>query len=415
MRKSWLRPISCACICLATASLTRGQEAAQPQGLLKQGYGLHQQARFTEAVTVLEKARTLAPEDYFINLLLGIDLLRAGRTEAAISPLKAAARLRPREEFPEDYLAEAEATLHRPALAVEAYQKALQRGSNSETALEAWAGFCLERFRQIAEQLRSSPGGVSIARRLEANRGAAATCSAPIPVLEQRLALQRNPAEGNTAYDLSVCYAAAASAAAGELQAKAEDPGALHRLRGDVLLRLKNDPAAAESEYQQAILQRPGDPLLLSHLAEAQLAAGKSDAAESSARAALAIDPHQKAALHTLSAIALANRDYQHALGWLNALAAQDPRDPEVQAQLGRALAQLGQPQQAVVSIESALHAGYADQNGALHALLASVFRKLGREQDSARAEAEARRLSAAEENAAQPTPPTSSQSVSQP
>ena len=60
-----------------------------------------------------------------------------------------AAQIRISEEFPEDYLGEAEATLEHPALAAEAYQKAIERGHGSETSLDAWAGFCLERFRQV--------------------------------------------------------------------------------------------------------------------------------------------------------------------------------------------------------------------------------------------------------------------------
>jgi predicted Zn-dependent protease len=376
-------------------------EASQADSLLKQGYELHQQARFAEAVPILEQAKRLAPEDYFVNLVLGIDLLRIGRVEAAVTALKTAARLRPNEEFPEDYLGEAEATLRHPAQAAAAYQKALVRGANSETALDAWAGFCLERFRQIAEQLRASQKGVAIAERLQANQ-ATATCKASIPALEEKLALQHSVDQGDTAYELSVCYAAAANDAANQLQKKAEDPTALHRLRGDVLLRLKNDPQGATAEYQLALAQRPRDPVLIAHLAEAQLAAGQTDAATETARSALAIDPHQSSALRSLSAIALANRDYEQAMVWLRALAAQDPHDPSVQAQLGRALAQTDHPQEALVSIEAALHAGYADQNGSLHALLASVLRKLGRGQESAKAEAEARRLSAAQQRGAE-------------
>jgi predicted Zn-dependent protease len=169
-----------------------------------------------------------------------------------------------------------------------------------------------------------------------------------------------------------------------------------------VLLRLKNDPQGATAEYQLALAQRPRDPVLIAHLAEAQLAAGQADAATETARSALAIDPHQSSALRSLSAIALANRDYEQAMVWLRALAAQDPHDPSVQAQLGRALAQTDHPQEALVSIEAALHAGYADQSGSLHALLASVLRKLGRDQESAKAEAEARRLSAAQQRGAE-------------
>jgi Flp pilus assembly protein TadD len=45
------------------------------RSLLKQGFDLHRQARFAEAIPVLERARRLEPNDYFVNLLLGIDLV----------------------------------------------------------------------------------------------------------------------------------------------------------------------------------------------------------------------------------------------------------------------------------------------------------------------------------------------------
>jgi hypothetical protein len=41
----------------------------------QQGFDLHRQARFAEAIPVLERARRLEPNDYFVNLLLGIDLV----------------------------------------------------------------------------------------------------------------------------------------------------------------------------------------------------------------------------------------------------------------------------------------------------------------------------------------------------
>jgi predicted Zn-dependent protease len=392
----------------ATGTLATGYGQESLESLLHRGYDLHQQARFAEAVPVLEQAHKVAPQDYFANLLLGIDLLRVGRASQAIAPLKMAAQIRISEEFPEDYLGEAEATLEHPALAAEAYQKAMERGHGSETSLNAWAGFCLERFRQIAEMLRSAPRSKETTPPLSADH-ATPHCTVSIPSLERRLALQQVKYEGDTAYQLSVCYAAAASEAADQLQSKSNDAAAVHRLQGDVLLRLKNDSAGAEKEYSEALRERPGDPSLRGRMAEAQLAASDTDAAEASARAALAIDPHQNSALHTLSAIALNNRDYESAMPWLRELAAQDPRDLAIQLQLSRALAQTGHPNQALPMLQAVLRAGYPDSSGATHTLLASVLRKLGRDHEAVRAEAEARRLSTMSQRAArEPTSPAS-------
>lgn len=370
------------------------------QSVLKEGFGLHQQGRFADAIPVLERARRLDPKDYFANLLLGIDLLRVGRTEESVPRLELAARIKPGEEIPEDYLGEAEANLGHYALAAEAYRRAIERGHSSEQALETWAGFAVERFRQIGEKLRASTKGVATVRRLVAvaEKPASLTCNASIPALERRLAIE--PADTGTieatetAYSLSICYAVAAGKAAEQLRDGVDDMAALHRLRGDILLRLENDGALAEQEYRQAIALRAGDPALQERLAEAQFAAGDSDGARQSALAAIAIDPHRREALHTLASIAMNGRDYEQALPWLRQLATESPGDRSVQVELAKALTQTGHADEALKSLAPALAAGYPDEKGALHSLEARVLRELGRDAEAARAAAEARRLS---------------------
>jgi tetratricopeptide (TPR) repeat protein len=275
----------------------------------------------------------------------------------------------------------------------------LQRSHNSEEALEAWAGYALERFRQIGESLRASEAGVAVVHRLQEDATKSATalvCAGPIAGLERKLAGDRAPANERreTAYQLSVCYAVEAGKAEELLRANSHDEATLLRLRGDVALRLKQDPAAAQAEYRKAIALRPGDPALLARLAEAQSAAGDSEAAKQSAQEALAIDPHRREALRTLAFIAMSNREYEQALPWLRQLAAESPDDRSVQVELGRALAQTGQSAEALRYLEPALAAGYPDEKGALHALEARVLRDLGRDQEAAKASAEARRLS---------------------
>jgi predicted Zn-dependent protease len=90
----------------------------------------------------------------------------------------------------------------------------------------------------------------------------------------------------------------------------------------------------------------------------------------------------------------MSNRDYEHALPWLRQLAEEAPGDRTAGVELGRALAQTGDPAAALQLLAPALAAGYPDEKGALHALMAQVLRKLGREAEAARAETEARRLS---------------------
>jgi predicted Zn-dependent protease len=169
---------------------------------------------------------------------------------------------------------------------------------------------------------------------------------------------------------------------------------ALHRLRGDVLLRLKGDAAAAEAEYQQAIAAHPSDPGLLERLAEAQLTAGDIDGARKSAQSALAIDPHLHSAQRTLAELSMSNREYDQALPLLQQLAQETPGDRTIRIELGRAFAETGHPAEALQWIAPALATGYPDDKGALHALMARVLRKLGREAEATKAAVEARRLS---------------------
>jgi len=388
------------CMCLAAVGESPNED--QFQALLKHGFQLHQEARFAEAIPLLERARLLEPRDYFANLLLGIDLLRTGKVPEALPRLELAAHTRPDEEIPEDYLGEAEASLGRYAQAAEAYQQAVERGHGSEQAQEAWAGFALERFRQIGVNLRASTLGVATVRRLQqvaANPTTALVCEGSIPALERRLFLRQGrptPASMNmeTAYKLSICYAVEAGKAAGQLQAGANDAAAMHLLRGDIMLRLKGDAAGAQEEYRQALALRPGDPALHERLAEAQLTAGETEAARQSAMAALAIDPHRREALRTLASLTMSNRDYVQALPWLRRLAIEAPGDLTVQVGLGKALAQTGNTAEALKNLAPALAAGYPDEKGALHALEARVLRELGRDADADKAAAEARCLS---------------------
>jgi predicted Zn-dependent protease len=380
-------------------SLAQSNNADAFDSLLHQGFDLHQQARFSEAIPVLNKARQLEPNDYFVNLLLGIDLLRTGETAQAVPRLQASARAKPDEEFPQDYLGEAEATLGRYAAAAEAFERATQRGHNSEQALEAWAGFALERFHSIGEELRGSEQGLAVARRLQAAASGKETtireqqCDAAIPLLERRMAASQQ-VDTDAAFRLSICYAMEAGMVAGRLGTSADDMAALHRLRGDVLLRLKNDPEAAETEYRQALSLRPRDPQLLERMAEAQLSTGNTEGARSSALAALAIDPHRQAALRTLASIAMNDRNYEQALPLLKEVSAQAPNDRAIAVELGRALSETGDSAGALRLIDPALQAGYPDEKGALHALLARVLRRLGRDAEAEQAANEARRLS---------------------
>jgi len=242
------------------------------------------------------------------------------------------------------------------------------------------------------EQLKALPAAATAGPSGFLFRGVALArtgdCPRAIPSLERGL----KAGEATAGFWLQVCYGSEVSRAEERLS-KTGDQAAFHQLRGDVELRLRFDAAAAQKEYTEALRSRPDDPRLLASLAEADKALGDTEAARNAARAALARNPRLSSALQTLAAMAMNERDYAEALARLKELAVIQPRDAWTQVQLGLAYGQLGQPDEAVRLLGPQLAAGYPDNNGALHAQLASALRKLGREEEARQAGREAARL----------------------
>jgi len=214
-------------------------------------------------------------------------------------------------------------------------------------------------------------------------------CARAIPALERGLESGRETA----AYWLELCYASEAARAAAQLGAL-PNQAVFHRVRGDFLVRVKGDAEAATEEYAGARRLQPRDPAVAERLAQAYMSLGEMSRAQQAAHQALALDPHRTLALRLLAAMAMNERDYPGALVFLSEKLRMTPNDAWTQVQMGIAYAQTGRPQQALHNLQPALAAGYPDERGALHAMLAGVLRKLGREQEAQNAVAEANRLS---------------------
>jgi predicted Zn-dependent protease len=89
----------------------------------------------------------------------------------------------------------------------------------------------------------------------------------------------------------------------------------------------------------------------------------------------------------------MSERNYPTALSLLDQLAKLEPDDAWTRVQQGTAYAQTGRPEEAVQRLKPALDAGYPDEKGALHAVLAGQLRKLGRDHDANSATDEAIKL----------------------
>lgn len=214
-------------------------------------------------------------------------------------------------------------------------------------------------------------------------------CGGAIPALERGLEQGAETA----AYWLELCYASEAERSIARL-GELGNQVAFHRVRGDFLVRVKGDMQAATEEYVKARKLQPRDPLLAERLAQAYENIGDVQRAKQAARESLALDPRRAVSLRLLASIGMNERNYANALESLDKLLALRPNDAWTRVQLGIAYAQRGRPQEALTNLQPALAAGYPDERGALHAMLASVLRKLGREQEAQSAAAESNRLS---------------------
>jgi tetratricopeptide (TPR) repeat protein len=168
---------------------------------------------------------------------------------------------------------------------------------------------------------------------------------------------------------------------------------AVHRIRGDILLTIRRNPSDAAMEYTRALSFEPTNPELMEKLAEADFTQGNMDGARKSAQNALNQNPHREVALGLLARVAMNERDYSTALVLLAQLAKMEPEDAWTRAQEGTAYAQTGHPAEAVERLKPLLDAGYPDEKGALHGLLAAQLMKIGRPAEAKIASDEAIRL----------------------
>ena len=213
-------------------------------------------------------------------------------------------------------------------------------------------------------------------------------CSQAIPALERGLKAGAETAASR----LTSCYELESVRTADQLKAQGNE-ASVHQIRGDILLSIRLDPSQAATEYTEALRLKPKNPELLEKLAEAYFSLGDMDRARRTAQEALEQNPHREPVLRLLIRVAMNERDYPTALALLGRLAALEPDDAWTRVQQGTAYAQTGRPEEAVQHLKPALDAGYPDEKGALHAVLAGQLRKLGRDQDAKTAADEAVKL----------------------
>jgi tetratricopeptide (TPR) repeat protein len=144
------------------------QARAEFNALLHRAFDFHQKNEYDQALPLLRDARRLRPHDYFVNLLLGIELLRTSQGAKSLPFLKEAARTNPREETPYQYLGEAQAGLRNYGEAFVAFDRAVRLAPQSPQTTVPSVDFCLARYAALAARLRSSQAGLAAEYRLQA-------------------------------------------------------------------------------------------------------------------------------------------------------------------------------------------------------------------------------------------------------
>jgi tetratricopeptide (TPR) repeat protein len=225
-------------------------------------------------------------------------------------------------------------------------------------------------------------------------------CLRAIPVLERGL----GPGSAIAAARLADCYRAQTLSAADRLASEGK-LASLHKIRGNILLSIRLDPARAEDEYEIALSLKPQDPETLEKLADAYFSDGKLGKAKQAAEEARNLNPHRSQLLQLLIRIAMSERDYPVALSFLAQLLEVQPQNAWALAQEATACSQMDRPVDAAKDLKAALDAGYPDLKGSLHALLAAQLRKLGRTEEARRAGETAVQLADAYQQEPQPGP----------
>ena len=261
-----------------------------------------------------------------------------------------------------------------------------------QTSLSPLQQFQEQRWESLVESLSSKTQDSKESLWLGNALARLERYDAAIPPLERAWQEPRLRLEAN--YWLSFCYARSVEEATRRIPPKGPDRSLVHVVRGEVLLRLAGDGAAATSEYRKGIAAYPRDPALWTGLAAAQLLAGDSRGARDSARRALQLDPHRTLAARTFAEAAIQERDYSPAIPPLRQVLRVQPEDLGAQILLGTAYSKTGDDQQALHWLKTAVHQGYPDEKGAVHYLMGTILRRLGYEKEAEQALQEAQVLS---------------------
>ncbi len=399
------------------------------EGYLNLGLVYHVQARFEDSIHALEKAVSLKPGVPGANLYLGIGLTKLNRPSLAVPALQKAVSQEPDSKDANTWLAtalwdsgrtgEALGQLERTAgvfpadvdvlfLLGEAYRKSAAReleaimnaaaGSplthrilaESYAAREQWDKAAWHYRRAIEQDPRLTGAHRGLGGILE-RQGKAAEAAALFREESEIRAPSPAPGSLESKYQLARRHEEQSLATLTKLLSIAPDSYRAHQLRAQTH-EAREGYQEALAEYRKVAEIRPTLPGLHFAIGHLLWKSGHRDEALVELEQELKRNPDHAEANAELGTIRVTDHQPEQAIPYLERALRLKPDLAEASRQLGKAYFQQQRYALAEAELRKAI---VSDRDGSVHYMLGTVYRQLGRQQDSERAMEAARRIKA--------------------
>ncbi len=336
---------------------------------------------YREAWETAKQALAAQPGMPSAALIAGLSAIRCDRPGDAVLPLQEVLRSDPANRDALLGLASARVGIGNLASAAALYQ---QRTLRAPDDTEAWYGqaICYERMAEAASRdLSKMPGADFYSKRLLGEfllaRGDAQLAREAFGEAAQQSGTASREIEAQ--YQKARQLAERSRESFSRVVALSPESWQAHLFLGDVERQHRNFTAALD-HYQKARRLQPQSPGPLLGMGTVHWELGEFDQARQDLREALRLNPGAWQATFELANMAVRRHNYTEAIPLLERFLEAQPDALAARADLGRAYLHLGQYQKAAEQLE---RAAAADRQGDIHFQLATVLRKLGRNQQA--------------------------------
>jgi tetratricopeptide (TPR) repeat protein len=345
---------------------------------------------FPEAVEAFSHVIRTDPKRWASQLYLGISLYKTDRFQKALPHVQQALELNPQQNDARYWLGCTYHALGNYGRAIEHLRVALSKEPENLDILyaltETYLDFSTilskrlgpntlkdERKRTIEKQIDSAL--LEMPRKTESWEGA----TMELQKLEDRFSevLESRQSDPEGLYGLSRVYGHLGQAVAQRLWQLKPDSYRSHQLLGEVYENVKNYEAAVK-EYREALRLNPSAPGLHYAIGQASWRMKRFDDAIPELEAELALNPYHPSANYVLGHIyvRLGGQHAERAALHLERAVEAKPDFVEARKQWGRALSLLGENERAARELK--LVAEQEPEDGSVHYLLATIYKKMG-------------------------------------